>query len=341
MKSWIFPAMIGATSNETLWSFPISLLHHVQATPPVLILLFNRPAVTRRLLAAIQTGRPRELFVAADGPRSDHPEDIERCRQTRELVDDVDWPCQIHRLYRNTNLGLQKAVTTALDWFFEHVEAGIVLEDDCLPAPDFFTFTGEMLERYANVSQVMHVSGLNMKPEQHFSPYSYFFTGVGHVWGWATWRRAWRLNDPTMADWPEIRHEFGFAAPPLRRALGYKFDSAFAGRKLTWSRVWYYTTVRHGGLAIIPAVNLIRNVGFGADATHTRDERHPLRLEEWGRLTQPLVYPTYLAVNPLYERHLTRYHKGSYRRQVGELGRALLNVLGAPGFVATKGVDQR
>jgi hypothetical protein len=173
----------------------------------------------------------------------------------------------------------------------------------------------------------MHVSGLNMRPEERFSPYSYFFAGAGHIWGWATWRRAWRLFDVTLADWPSMRHEFGLAAPPLRRILGRKFASAYADRKSTWARSWYYTVLRHGGLAIIPAVNLIRNVGFGADATHTRGGRHPLKRDAWGRMEFPLEHPPYLLANARYERHLARYHKGSYLRRAGDLGWMLLDEL--------------
>ena len=298
-----------------------------QPSPPVLVLLFNRPEVTRRLLDAVAVGRPADLFVAADGPRAGYPGDEELCGQTRKLVDDLPWSCRVHRLFRDSNIGLQGAVTSALDWFFDQVEAGIVLEDDCIPTPDFFPFAGEMLERYADVPRVMHISGLNMKPEEQFSPDSYFFAGVGHIWGWATWRRAWRLNDPDMTDWPTLRRRLGVGAPTLQRVLGRKFASAYAGRKKTWSRVWYYSIILHSGMAIIPRVNMVNNVGFGPDATHTRGGRHPLRLEAAGGMPRPLAHPGDVIANTRYERHLIRYHKGSYRRQASDLGYALLDRL--------------
>lgn len=301
--------------------------HGEQASPPVLVLLFNRPEVTRRLLEAVALGRPADLFVAADGPRAGYPGDTELCEQTRKLVDDLPWSCRVHRQFRDSNVGLQDAVTSALDWFFDKVEAGIVLEDDCIPAPDFFSFAGEMLERYNDDPRVMHISGLNMKPEEQFSEDSYFFTQVGHIWGWATWRRAWRLNDPGMRDWPALRRRLDLGAPRLQRVLGRKFASAYAGRKKTWSRVWYYSIALHSGMAIIPRVNMVSNVGFGPDATHTRGGHHPLRLEAAGRLPKPLSHPTELKANPGYERHLVRYHKGSYRRQVSDLTYALIDRL--------------
>jgi hypothetical protein len=295
--------------------------------PPVLLLVFNRPDVARRLLNAVSAVRPTQLFIAADGPRPDRPEDEVLCSQTRDVFRQINWPCQVHTLYRETNLGLTTAVISAISWFFDHVAAGIILEDDCLPAPGFFRFAGELLDRYDSDAQLMHISGLNMKPETRFSPNSYFFTPVGHIWGWATWRRAWRLYDVTMAEWPAIRHQFGFTAPPLRRALGRKFASAHAGRKATWSRAWYFTLLRHSGLAIIPSVNFIRNVGFGPDATHTTGSWHPLRLTESDNMTYPMVHPTDRATNTRYTRLLARYHYGSYARRASELAWTLVDTV--------------
>ena len=166
-------------------------------------MVFNRPEVVRRLLSSVRARRPPRVFVAADGPRPDHGDDVERCAETRALIEQIDWPCAVTTLYRDTNLGLQSAVVSALDWFFEHVDTGIVLEDDCIPEPDFFPFAGAMLERYRDVPRVMHVSGLNMRPEETFGPGSYFFASVGHIWGWATWRRAWRRFDGSLP-WPTV-----------------------------------------------------------------------------------------------------------------------------------------
>ena len=288
-------------------------------TPAVLVIAFNRPDVMRRLLSAIYTARPAALFIAADGPRANHSEDAELCRQTRETVELFDWTCPVRKLYHESNLGLQACVPSAIDWFFSQVQAGIILEDDCLASADFFPFAGEMLARYAETDRVMHVSGLNMLPAQKFTPYSYLFTDVGHIWGWATWRRAWQYFDQELTDWPQRRADFNMSAAPLHRALGHKFASAHAGRKATWSRAWYYAVLRRAGLAIVPAKNLIKNVGFGDDATHTTSIRHPLRVTEYGKLNFPLNHPDSFDTNAAYHRLLTRYHRGSYRRQLGNM----------------------
>lgn len=287
--------------------------------PPVLLIIFNRPDVSQRMFDVVKRARPARLFIAADGPRLDRSGDDRLCARTRAVFAHIDWPCDVQRLYRDENLGLTDAVVSAITWFFDHVEAGMILEDDCLPSLDFFSFSGELLERYADTPQVMHISGLNMAPDRPFSPHSYFFAEVGHIWGWATWRRAWRLYDFSMADWPAFRHEFGFTASPLRRALGRKFASVRAGRKATWSRVWYYTLLRHQGRAIIPSLNFIENVGFGPDATHTRKDWHPLRRQASSAMTFPLSHPPDLTPNRAYTSLLAKYHYGSYARRASEL----------------------
>ncbi len=310
--------------------------------PPVLLIVFNRVEVTRRMIDSLRRARPAVLYVAADGPRPDRPDDERLCAETRRLVEGVDWPCEIRTLYRDSNLGLVRSLVGALDWFFEEVESGVILEDDCLPAPGFFPFAGDLLERYAEDPRILHISGLNMRPEETFSSDSYFFAGVGHVWGWATWRRAWRLFDPDLMPDPEDPEgRDGPASPPLRRALDRKFRSARAGRKWQWTRAWYHTTVRHHGLAVIPAVNFVRNIGDGDDATHRHGRRHPMRLDGVGDLGWPLRHPSQVVPSKAYERHLTRYHRGTYARQLSELRWAVLDRLFPPAHDPRHPLDGR
>jgi len=295
--------------------------------PPVLLIVFNRPHVARRLLDSVRAARPDRLFIAADGPRPDRPDDRALCQETRRVFEGIDWPCEVHRLFHDVNLGLQPAVMAAIGWFFGAVEGGVIFEDDCLPAPEFFPFAGELLARFEADPRVMHISGLNMCPAERFSPDSYFFASAGHIWGWATWRRAWQLVDPSMREWPALRRSFNAATPELYRVLGRKFASAHARRKFTWARLWYYTLVSHAGLAAIPSVNLIQNVGFGPDATHTTTDRHPLRLEGAGRMRFPLMHPTEVTPNAAYDRHLVRYHLGSYARRAEDLSWAAIDAI--------------
>jgi hypothetical protein len=287
-------------------------------SPPVLLLVFNRPEVAARLLDAVRAARPERLFIAADGPRPHRPDDVVRCEATRRVFDAIDWPCRVEKLFRDDNAGLDLAVISGISWFFTQVDAGVILEDDCLPAAEFFPYANELLERYAGNERVMHISGLNMRPDVAFTLHSYFFARAGHIWGWATWRRAWERFDREMPAWPAMRDAYTRSASPLQRALRRKFAAAYAGRKRTWARVWYYSVARHDGLAVVPSTNLVRNIGFDGDATNTQGGTHPLRIERTGRLTFPLDHPTDLTPNAAYERLLARYHRGSYLKRARE-----------------------
>ena len=300
----------------------------VAATPPVLLCVFSRPEITRRQLEVLKRARVSELYVAADGPRAGNPLDAERCGRVRALIDAVDWPVNVHRLFRDSNVGLDEAMVSSIDWFFTHVEAGIVLEDDCVPVVEWFRFAREILDRFAGVPRVMQVSALNMADGERYTTHSYFFAEVGHIWGWATWRRAWTLYDRALDDWPLIREEVARDATPLRRMLARKFDSAHAGRKASWTRSWYFTQIRFGGLAVIPSVNLVENIGVGDDATHPRRRRHPLRRPATRRMAFPLDHPEDAMPNARYERHLARYHARSYAQRARERVLILRDALG-------------
>jgi hypothetical protein len=286
--------------------------------PPVLIVVFNRPEVVVELLASLRTVRPTHVYVAADGPRSDHPSDTDRCRRVRDLVATIDWPCEVHERFSDHNLGLQRSMVSAIDWFFEHVEAGVILEDDCLVRPEFFEFAAEMLERYRGCSQVIYVTALNMAPHERNAVTSYHFASAGHIWGWATWRRAWEGYDSALREWPAMRADFGRGSPPLRRALGRKFDSAHSGDKHTWARAWHFHVMRRAGVVVVPAVNLVSNIGFGDDATHTTSRRHRLAHLRAGSLAFPLDHPAHMVPDTRYDAALAGFHTWSWRRRLRE-----------------------
>lgn len=292
---------------------------------PVLVVVFNRPDVTRQMIDALREARPDRLFVAADGPRADHPDDAERCRQVRAELERIDWPCEVSVLAHDRNLGLQEAMVTAISWFFEQVEAGVVLEDDCLVHPDFFRLCDDVLERYAEVPEVMYVTALNMAPGETFAGgASWTFASAGHIWGWATWRRAWQGYDARLSDWPQHAAEFGPGESKLRRAIGAKAAAAHSGEKHTWARAWHYHVAKHRGLVVVPATNLVRNVGFGPDATHTVSRSHRLGGLEAAGLPDALVAPSGVAPDPRYDAHLASYHTWSWKRRLREWWRRRL-----------------
>jgi len=176
-------------------------------TPPILFLLFNRPYLTQRVFACIREARPARLFVAADGPRPDRVGERQLCAEARKVVDQVDWPCELLTLFRDENLGCGKAVSSAIDWFFEHVEEGIILEDDCLPHPSFFRFCEKLLEKYRDDERVMQIGGCNFQDGIKRGPASYYFSIYNHIWGWASWSRAWKYYDVGITSWRKTIHE--------------------------------------------------------------------------------------------------------------------------------------
>jgi hypothetical protein len=242
-------------------------------TTPVAFLVFNRPETTARVWEAIRQARPAKLLVVADGPRADRPTDAERCAQVRAICEQVDWPCEVLRNYAGSNLGCRRRVSSGLDWVFETVEEAIVLEDDCLPHATFFPYCEELLARYRDDERVMLISGDNFQTGAPRTQYSYYFSRYPHIWGWASWRRAWRHYDVTMSLWPTIR-DGGWLPDILqnRRSVEYwsaVFDRIAQNRLDTWDYQVTFACFCQNMLAIIPRHNLVSNIGFIPDATHT------------------------------------------------------------------------
>jgi hypothetical protein len=239
----------------------------------VLLIMFNRPAHALRVFEQIRAVRPKSLFLAVDGPRASKPAEADLVRQCQEITNRVDWPCQVHTLFRYENRGCKQAVSEAIDWFFDEVEAGIILEDDCLPDPTFFTFCTDLLTRYANDNRVMHIGGANLAAGQWWGNDSYLFTKVCHVWGWASWRRAWQHYDLSMRTYPAQRDSLLTHQVTNKASSAFwrqAFDDVYANKIDTWDYQWVYSIWAAGGLCILPAINLITNIGFDAQATHTK-----------------------------------------------------------------------
>jgi len=174
-------------------------------TTPILFLVFNRPDTTKIVFDEIKKSQPKKLFIAADGPRNGNYEDTENCEIVREIVTGVDWDCDVHTLFRKKNLGCKHAISGALDWFFSNVEDGIILEDDTLPHPKFFRFCEELIARYRNQKNIIAISGDNFQHGKRRGENSYYFSKYVHIWGWATWKRAWELYDVNMKEWAHLK----------------------------------------------------------------------------------------------------------------------------------------
>jgi len=260
-------------------------------TTPIVLMIFNRPAVTQQVFNEIRKVKPTKLLVIADGPRPGIEDDVEKCPATRQIIEQVDWECQVLKNYADVNLGCKGRVASGLDWVFDMVEEAIILEDDCLPHPTFFSFCQELLERYRDDERIMTISGNNFQYGQRRTQDSYYFSRYAHVWGWATWRRAWKNYHVDMNLWPEVRSgqwlfdilgskrvdvksgQCHFDVMGSLEAIEYWykiFDYTYAGRIDTWDYQLIFASWLQNALHILPNVNLVSNIGFGVDATHTK-----------------------------------------------------------------------
>jgi hypothetical protein len=248
-------------------------------TSTVALLAFNRPDITRLIFERIRQAKPRILMVIADGPRADHPNDVDSCKAVRYIVEHVNWQCELLKNYSETNLGCGRRVASGLDWVFQNVDEAIILEDDCLPEPGFFPFCAELLARYREDNGVMQISGSNLLFGRRFTQDSYYFSRYPLCWGWATWRRAWRHFDFEMRVWktdPE-RCLARFKKQAERAFWRSVWDMVAARRVDTWDYQWGLAVFLANGLAATPSTNLITNLGFGSCATHTRSRLLALR----------------------------------------------------------------
>jgi hypothetical protein len=251
-------------------------MHKVKSS--ILFLIFNRPKETQVVFNSIRLARPRKLYVAADGPRSNE-KDYVTCSKTRDILSQIDWDCELITLFREQNLGCGIAVSSAISWFFEQEEEGIVLEDDCAPTNDFFRFCDLMLDRYREDNRVGHICGCNFQDGIWRGDGDYYYSNLTNVWGWASWRRVWLKYDFNMTHL-EVAKESGFLFKISNRRnfreFVYKnFKRTKDGHIDTWDYQYFYSNLINGYLSIIPNNNMISNIGFGREATHTRDVKSP------------------------------------------------------------------
>lgn len=265
-----------------------------RARAPVALFIFNRPQTTELVFEAIRAARPATLAVVADGPRPGVRGDAAACAAARSVIERVDWSCDVRTLLAPANLGLRARVESGMAWLFSQFDEAIILEDDCVPEATFFRFCDEMLERYRGDTRVLSVSGGSFQCGRRRGTASYYFSRHGHVWGWATWRRAWNLHDPRMTDWPEARAEgwltARFGSSVARQYWDHIFETAYRTGH-TWDYRWCFSCHRLGGLHVIPNVNLVSNYGFDEGATHTQQANSVFAFLPTSPMRFPLVHP--------------------------------------------------
>lgn len=270
---------------------------------PVLLLIFNRPNFTRQVMEKIRLAGPTKLYVASDGPRHSVPSDSELVRRSRNVVGETQLECDVKKRYLDENLGCKNAISSAIEWFFDNEERGIILEDDCLPSPDFFYFCERLLEYYAEDRRVSAITGSNYQLGLARGTGGYYFSKYNHCWGWATWRNRWKgVFDASMEGYEEWKksdkwHEL-FLHRAEERHWSWVFDRVRRQEIDSWAYPWTASVWRAGGLTAVPNRNLITNIGFGEGATHTRRSDHQLASMPTGSLGA-LAHPIKIEADEL------------------------------------------
>jgi hypothetical protein len=279
-----------------------------QLSTPVALLIFNRPDTTERVFREIAKAKPPKLLVVADGPRTNKAGEYEKCQQTRAIIQKVDWDCEVITNFSENNMGCKLRVASGIDWIFEQVEEAIILEDDCLPEPSFFQFCEEMLERYRFNERVSMVSGGNLQFGQQRGLGSYYFSRYTHIWGWASWRRAWQHYDREIKLWPQFRDEGWietlFPSQGEQEYWRNSFQMVYDGSLDTWDCSWTFCALLKGMLQVVPNVNLISNIGFGPEATHTHEVGIHANMPTQPMIF-PLVHPNFVLQDPEGDRFIS------------------------------------
>ena len=269
-----------------------------QLKTPVALIIFKRPAETERVFAEIRKVKPPKLLVVADGPRTNKLGEERDCELAREIVERVDWDCEVLKNYADVNLGCRRRVSSGIDWVFDRVEEAIIIEDDCLPDPTFFRFAEELLDRYRDDRRIMSISGQNVQFGRKRTDCSYYFSRYNHCWSWASWRRAWKHYDLDMKLWPEIR-DGNFLVDVLGDPQAVKvwtntFQLCYEGKIDTWDFQWAFASFIQSGLNILSNVNLASNIGHGSGGTHTADVNSPYNNIATESIAFPMKHPPFV-----------------------------------------------
>ena len=290
----------------------------------VLFIIFNRPFTSKKVFEAIRIAKPSRLYIAADAPRLENISDAENCKAARTITDNIDWPCDVKRLYQNNNLGCNLGPRAAFNWFFSFEKEGIILEDDCVPDQSFFAFATSMLERYKHNKRIISINGSNLgyKPNHAFS---YSFSRYMNMWGWATWADRANEIDYSLDKWKQIKYPLWFLYKKMSQNLfdadihwykywQHKFDLTVIKKEVTWwDWQWIWHQTLHQQLSIVPSVNLVSNIGFDSNATHTKESGNPASNIPIHPMLIPLEHPEIIKSDFVYEEQFVKwvwcYHK--------------------------------
>ena len=265
---------------------------------PILLIGYSRPHTLKKVIDAVRKVKPKTIYVFCDGPKIDDIESQKQVSMVQEVfLNDIDWECDLKTKFLNTNMGCRHGVKFAIDWFFSNEESGIILEDDIVPINSFFMFCKEMLDKYKDDNRVAQISGLSRVNDTYPSQASYSFSRFPHIWGWASWSRAWNTYDENMDEWSEIKKRNLLSSIGNKKFSSYwieQFDLVENGLD-TWDLVWAYSVITQNMISVVPKYNLISNIGFGPGATHTSD--YSGALPETKPLSFPIIHPVNFMVD--------------------------------------------
>jgi hypothetical protein len=259
---------------------------------PIVFFIFKRPEQTFQVFQAIREAKPTKLYVIADG--SNNHKDAQKCYETRKIMDSIDWECTVMKNFSETNLGLRKRIVSGLDWVFAQEEIAIILEDDCLPDLSFFYYCQELLEKYKDDQRIGIISGdLFLKGLDNEN--SYYFSNFPHIWGWATWKRTWENYDSSIKDWPQFRNPDWLTEKTgseyYARIWLNIFDRVHQQEIDTWDYQVAFMLWIQSQLSIVPNRNLVSNIGFGAESTHTKNASDRFSSIPAEKMVFPLIHP--------------------------------------------------
>jgi GR25 family glycosyltransferase involved in LPS biosynthesis len=268
---------------------------------PVLLVAWKRPDTLKKVIASIRVAAPGCVYIACDGPRLDQAAEVESVREVRRTIDlEIDWPCRVEKLYSDVNYGCRRSVSKAITWFFENEKEGIILEDDCVPHQDFYSFCSELLEHYREDARVWVVTGNNFQDGRKHGVGSYYFSRYPHCWGWATWRRAWSNYSADFDFWPNWKRSQHWRGLRLARheRLYWEsiLDKVYAGQLDSWACPWLASVWKGQGLTATPQENLVTNIGFGSEATHTKRRSSTLNMPTTG-LGLSIIHPAAVSAD--------------------------------------------
>ena len=265
---------------------------------------YNRPNHTKISFSKIENLKPMKLYISCDGPKNDI--DNINVKKVREIIKKIDWKCDVNYLLNDHNLGCKYGCTNAINWFFENEEEGIILEDDCVVNPTFFTFCENLLKYYRNDNRIAMISG-NLPYPKTLNE-SYFFSKFSHLWGWATWRGTWKYHDPDISYLDKLKQLSSFESIVYnKKERNFWLNTSNNIKDIdTWDWQLFIAFWSQSMLSIVPNVNLVSNIGFGIDATHTKNSASNQAMKTHEKMNFPLNHPDFIYADKLYDDFIVR-----------------------------------